>query len=213
MNLLHIPKIHDDKKTILKSAKKEVNFWKKVWKQTDKTIIQTTFDPPFNSSLGYDDPIKYGGLHHYIRLINSLLIDSAPSNLSFIDIESLLINTKESSWKDLRMFYLTKQPFNMEMIPALSKAITSRIEGALGISKKVIVSDLDNTLWGGVLGDDGKYGIICDNSSPDGEAYFNFQKYLKRLSSQGIVLTICSKNDEKFVKEVFKDNKNMMIFQ
>lgn len=211
LNLLHTPKIYDDKKTILKNAKKEVNFWKKVWKQTDKTIIQTTYDPPFYSSLGYDDSVKYGGLHHYIRLVNSLLIDSAPSNLSFIDIESLLINNKESSWKDSRMFYFAKQPFNMEIIPALTKAITSRIEGDLGISKKVIVSDLDNTLWGGVLGDDGKYGIICNNSSPDGEAYFNFQKYLKKLSTQGIVLTICSKNDEKFVKEVFKDNKNLAL--
>ena len=112
--------------------------------------------------------------------MNSLLIDSAPSNLSFIDIESLLINNKESSWKDSRMFYFAKQPFNMEIIPALTKAITSRIEGDLGISKKVIVSDLDNTLWGGVLGDDGKYGIICNNSSPDGKNN-KIQKIFKKI--------------------------------
>ena len=99
----------------------------------------------------------------------------------------------------------------METIPALAKAISARIEGSLGMSKKVIVTDLDNTLWGGILGDDGYNGIICDNNTPEGEAFYNFQKYLKKLSSQGIILTICSKNDEKIVKEVFKKNKNFAL--
>ena len=211
LNLLFPPKLNDSKQDIIKNAKKEVNFWKKVWNQTDKTIIQTTFDPPFSSPLGLDDSIKYGGLHHYIRLVNSLLTDNAPSNVNLIDVESLLINNRESNWKDSRMYYLTKQPFNMETIPALAKAISGRIEGSLGLSKKVIVTDLDNTLWGGVLGDDGYNGIICDNNTPEGEAFYNFQKYLKKLSSQGIVLTICSKNDEKIVKEVFKKNKNFAL--
>ena len=211
LNLLFPPKLNDNKQDIIKNAKKELNFWKKVWNQTDKTIIQTTFDPPFFLSLGLDDSIKYGGLHHYIRLVNSFLTDSAPSNVNLIDVESLLINNRESIWKDSRMYYLTKQPFNMETIPALAKAISGRIEGSLGLSKKVIVTDLDNTLWGGVLGDDGYNGIICDNNTPEGEAFYNFQKYLKKLSSQGIILTICSKNDEKIVKEVFKKNKNFAL--
>ncbi len=210
-NLLFSPKINDNRKMIIKNAKKESNFWKKVWNQTDKTIIQTTFDPPFFSPLGFDDPVKYGGLYHYVRLVNSLLIDSAPSNVNLIDVESLLINNKDSSWKDSRMYYLAKQPFNMETIPALAKSISGRIEGSLGLTKKVIVTDLDNTLWGGVLGDDGPNGIICDNNTPEGEAFYNFQKYLKKLSSQGIILSICSKNDEKFVKEVFKKNKNFAL--
>ena len=211
LNLLFPPKLNDSKLNIIKNAKKELNFWKKVWNQTDKIIIQTTFDPPFFSPLGLDDPIKYGGLHHYIRLVNSLLTDNAPSNVNLIDVESLLINNRESNWKDSRIYYLTKQPFNMETIPALAKAISGKIEGSLGLSKKVIVTDLDNTLWGGVLGDDGYNGIICDNNTPEGEAFYNFQKYLKKLSSQGIVLTICSKNDEKIVKEAFKKNKNFAL--
>ena len=211
LNLLFPPKLNNSKQDIIKNAKKELNFWKKVWNQTDKTIIQTTFDPPFFSPLGLDDSIKYGGLHHYIRLVNSFLTDNAPSNVNLIDVESLLINNRESNWKDSRIYYLTKQPFNMETIPALAKAISGRIEGSLGLSKKVIVTDLDNTLWGGVLGDDGYNGIICDNNTPQGEAFYNFQKYLKKLSSQGIVLTICSKNDEKIVKEVFKKNKNFAL--
>lgn len=211
LNLLFFPKINDNRKMIIKNAKIEANFWKKVWNQTDKTIIQTTFDPPFFSPLGFDDPVKYGGLHHYVRLVNSLLIDSAPSNVNLIDLESLLINNKNSNWKDSRMYYLTKQPFNMETIPALAKTISGRIEGSLGLTKKVIVTDLDNTLWGGVLGDDGPNGIICDNNTPEGEAFYDFQKYLKKLSMQGIILSICSKNDEKFVKEVFKKNKNFAL--
>ena len=99
----------------------------------------------------------------------------------------------------------------METIPALAKTISGRIEGSLGLTKKVIVTDLDNTLWGGVLGDDGPNGIICDNNTPEGEAFYDFQKYLKKLSMQGIILSICSKNDEKFVKEVFKKNKNFAL--
>ena len=211
LNLLFPPKLNDSKQVIIKNAKKEVNFWKKVWSQTDNIIIQTTYDPPFFSSFGFDDAVKYGGLYHYVRLVNSFLVDNAPSNVNLIDVESLLINNRESNWKDSRMYYLTKQPFNMETIPALAKAISARIEGSLGMSKKVIVTDLDNTLWGGILGDDGYNGIICDNNTPEGEAFYNFQKYLKKLSSQGIILTICSKNDEKIVKEVFKKNKNFAL--
>ena len=79
------------------------------------------------------------------------------------------------------------------------------------MSKKAIVVDLDNTLWGGIVGDDGAKNIILGPETVAGEAFQNFQIYLKQLTEKGIVLCVCSKNDEKIAKKAFLENKNMIL--
>ena len=128
-----------------------------------------------------------------------------------VDVESLIFKNKYSSWDDSRLFFLAKQPFSMETIPHLANSICGKILGVLGLSKKVIVLDLDNTLWGGIAGDDGLDGINLDVNSPIGEAYLEFQKYLKGLSNNGIILCINSKNDSKIVEEIFKKHNQIIL--
>ena len=108
------------------------------------------------------------------------LIEKLPNHVNLIDVENLVFNNQNSNWKDTRLFYLAKQPFSMETIPPLATRVCGKILGKLGFAKKAIILDLDNTLWGGIAGDDGVDGINLDSNSPDGEAYLNFQKYLKR---------------------------------
>nr|WP_279292773.1 HAD-IIIC family phosphatase [Methylobacterium goesingense] len=80
-----------------------------------------------------------------------------------------------------------------------------------GLSKKCLVLDLDNTLWGGVVGDDGLGGIVLGQGSAEGEAYVNFQAYARDLSMRGIILAIVSKNDEANALAVFRDHPEMVL--
>ena len=210
-NFSYLPKINDSKKIIDKKDIQESQVWLNVWSKTDKNIIQTTFDPPLNPGLGSEDAVRYGGHLHFVRLVNSILIEKLPSHVNLVDIENLIFKNKETSWQDSRLFHLAKQPFNMETIPSLAKSICGKILGTLGMAKKAIVLDLDNTLWGGIIGDDGIDGIKLDNNSAEGEAYLNFQKYLKKLSLNGVILCVCSKNDQKIAKEVFQKHKQTIL--
>ena len=210
-NLKFLPNINDTVNEIKENAKKDARIWIKMWNKIEKPIIQSLFDPPLFSNLGEMDGIKFGGYLHYIRLVNSLLSENVPSHVNLIDIEYLITKNKGSDWQDHRLYNLAKQPFSMETIPFFANSLSSIAAGICGLARKVIVLDLDNTIWGGVIGDDGLEGIKLGNDHPEGEAFLNFQYYLKKLSEKGIILCVCSKNDEKIAKEVFKKHKDMVL--
>ena len=92
----------------------------------------------------------------------------------------------------------------MEFTKYLANEVSSHINGILGKSKKVIVVDLDNTIWGGVVGDVGWKNIKLGGDTVEGQSFVLFQRYLKSLVDNGILLCVVSKNDEKIAKEVFK---------
>jgi FkbH-like protein len=85
------------------------------------------------------------------------------------------------------------------------------VAAARGRSAKCLVLDLDNTLWGGVIGDDGLEGIVLGQGSGTGEAYADFQRYTKGLSERGVILAVCSKNDEKNALEPFERHPEMVL--
>ena len=208
---LNLPKTTDKFSIIKKNAQKDAKRWIDIWKKINTKIIQTTFDPPFYTNLGEVDGVSLGGHLHYIRLVNSFLKEKKPSNVHLIDIENLIFKNKKTKWNDSKMYNLTKQPFSMETIPILSNQIGNAAKGMFGLAKKVLVTDLDNTIWGGIIGDDGLENIVLGSDTVEGEAYRNFQKYLKRLTEKGIILCVCSKNNEKISKKVFSKNTNMIL--
>jgi HAD superfamily phosphatase (TIGR01681 family) len=144
-------------------------------------------------------------------LVNSILIEHLPPHVDLVDIENLIIKNENLKWNDNKIYNLTKQPYSMNTLPFLAKDISSHISGALCLSKKVVVLDLDNTLWGGVVGDDGFNGIVLGTETPEGQSFSNFQTYLKSLMKKGIILCVCSKNDPKIAKKVFLKNKHMNL--
>ena len=208
---LNLPSINDKINIIKKKAKRDAENWLKLWSNINKNIVQTTFEPTINPNFGEVDAIKFGGYLHYVRLVNSLLCEKKPSNVYLIDIEDLVFRNQNTNWIDSRMYNLAKQPFSMETIPILSNHISNAVSGMLGMSKKVIVIDLDNTIWGGIVGDDGNDNIIIGPDTAAGEAFQNFQIYLKNLTQKGIILCVCSKNDERIAKDAFLKNKNMIL--
>ena len=200
-----------NEKEILKKIKLDGKSFLDTWKKIKKPIIQSLFNISSFPTLGINDSTKFNGSMHYINLLNHYLIASAPSHVTLIDLDYLSKKYNTVSSFDYRLNSLIKQPFSMEFIKYLANEVSFHINGLLGRSKKVIVVDLDNTIWGGVVGDLGWKNIKIGSETAEGQAYFLFQKYLKSLVDNGILLCVVSKNDEKIAKEVFKKNKNMAL--
>ena len=112
---------------------------------------------------------------------------------------------------DPRMYAVAKILYSPSLFEKAAAEIKSVLRGSIGQVKKVIVCDLDNTLWGGVVGDDGAHNIKLGAPDPVGECFHGFQKALKGLRSRGILLTICSKNEEKFALSVIEEHPAMAL--
>jgi FkbH-like protein len=112
---------------------------------------------------------------------------------------------------DPRMYAVAKILYSQNLFEKAAAEIKTVLRGSLGQGKKVIVCDLDNTLWGGVVGDDGPNSIKLGPPDPVGECFHAFQKTLKGLRSRGILLTICSKNDEEFALSVIEKHPAMAL--
>jgi FkbH-like protein len=99
----------------------------------------------------------------------------------------------------------------MDALPALAEAMVSHVRAVLGLSRKVLVTDLDNTLWRGVIGEDGLEGIAIGPGSPEGEAHLALQRYLRELKSKGVVLAVCSKNNPEDARLPFERHTHMAL--
>ena len=131
------------------------------------------------------------------------------SDVNIINIFKLIQEYGIKNLINEKNLYLFQTPFTKEGFKLLAKEIDEKIKLFFTKRKKVIVLDADNTLWGGIVGEDGVEGIKCDENYP-GILYKKFQKQLKQLSLSGIVLSMVSKNNFEDVKEVF-DKKNMPL--
>jgi FkbH-like protein len=127
------------------------------------------------------------------------------------DVDSLSSNYGKLAWYDERFYFDSKLPCSPVFLPFYAQSLSSIIGAIKGKSKKCLVLDLDNTLWGGVIGDDGVGGIKLGQGDPDGEAFISFQNYLKRLKARGIILAVCSKNDAENAKSPFYDHEEMVL--
>ena len=177
--------------------------WAKIKKQFSCPVIQNNFELPFHAS------------YTNCREINSLNIqiaDYAKQNKDFYvnDIQHLSACFGLEKWFSEQDYFLYKYAFSVSAIPILCHNIAVIIKSIYGKNQKCLVLDLDNTLWGGVVGDVGVTGIEVGAGTVLGEAYITFQKYLKILHSKGIILAVCSKNEEHTAREAFS-NPNMVL--
>jgi FkbH-like protein len=112
---------------------------------------------------------------------------------------------------DPRMFAVAKILYSQNLYEKAAAEMKAVMRGALGRTKKVIVCDLDNTLWGGIVGDDGPQNLKLGAPDPVGECFCTFQKTLKGFASRGILLAICSKNNEKVALSVIEEHPAMEL--
>ena len=169
------------------------------------SIIINNFAFPDVQYLGNIDSIDIHGYNRFVTKINQLIYDYARDNnrIFLNDICYLSARIGLDKWYDRDFWYSYKMAVSYECIPELAYNICKIIKASLGKSKKCLVLDLDNTLWGGTIGDDGMEGIKIGKETPSGEAYTAFQQYILGLKEKGVILAVCSKNDLQIAKEGF----------
>jgi FkbH-like protein len=147
----------------------------------------------------------------YRKFVNMELGFAAPSYVHICDIEFLSNRRGNLSGVDDRTWFESKQPFASDLMIDVAREYAHVLSNLGKPAKKVVVLDLDNTLWGGIIGDDGLEGIELGTTSPRGEAFRDFQQYLLELSKRGILLAVCSKNDHDKAIEPFEKHPEMVL--
>ena len=174
-------------------------------------IFQGNIAVPAEAPLGNLEANFSFSRRSYIRKINAALLDAKPSNVNLVDVDHLSSIIGKSAWFDAPQFFLSKMPCALDFLPDLARLFAKEVLALKGKSKKCLVLDLDNTLWGGVVAEEGPCGIALDPNDAVGEAYLAFQEYLLLLKERGVILAVCSKNDVEAAKEPFTANKYMRL--
>ncbi|NEU27829.1 HAD-IIIC family phosphatase [Paenibacillus polymyxa] len=128
-----------------------------------------------------------------------------------LDLEMLLMN-HPGLLRDERMHYYASIAWHNDVFLLVAQEVASLSRAYLGLSKKCLVLDLDNTLWGGVIGDDGPANIQLGSLYP-GNCFVNLQRIAKRLKQQGVILAVCSKNEFSIVEEALENHPEMLLRQ
>lgn len=149
--------------------------------------------------------------YNFIKNVNKEIFKfSKKYKLIIFDINNYVKPLSSKNWFDKAKYKFAKIPFSLENLNYYSYKFSRLVNVIFGGSKKVLVLDLDNTLWGGIIGDDGVKNIKIGYKDKISVSFLNFQKFLKKLKSKGVLLAVCSKNTEKIAKDVFK-KKNMPL--
>ncbi|MBR6328019.1 MAG: HAD family hydrolase [Lachnospiraceae bacterium] len=175
------------------------------------SIFQTNFPTPIERPLGNLEGSEAYSLRLFLSRINLMLAGDRPDGVSVIDMEYISSCIGKKAWFDYPSYFLTKAGFSPDCLPRVAAAFARSIGANRGKIYKCLVMDLDNTIWGGVVGDDGYDGIELDPHNAVGEAYRHFQKYVLELKKRGVILAVCSKNDEEVAKEPFEKNRDMIL--
>ena len=115
------------------------------------------------------------------------------------------------AWHNPALWHHAKQEIAPAAAPMYGELVARLLAALQGQSRKCLVLDLDNTLWGGVIGDDGLDGIVLGQGSAEGEAFAAFQGYAQALARRGVILGVCSKNDERNALEAFENHPEMVL--
>jgi FkbH-like protein len=152
------------------------------------------------------------GLANLLARANLLLAEkfAAHSNIVLLDAGYWQASLGRAA-EDPRMYAVGKILYSQALFEKAATEIKAVLRGSVGLGRKVIVCDLDNTLWGGVAADDGPHAIKLGEPDPVGECFQAFQSALKGLRARGILLAICSKNDEQFALSVIEDHPAMAL--
>ncbi len=200
-NILHFPSMSDTADDINELLKNEFLKYQSMWdnlrQRFNCPIIQNNFEKPFFRLLGNKESSDIHGRINYLGRLNEMFYQYAQMHEDFYicDIDYVSADFGLMEWHDLRSWYMYKYAMNPKAIPILSFNVANIIKSIFGKNKKGFVLDLDNTLWGGVIGDDGVEKIEIGPEEAVGQAYLEFQKYLKAHQQLGIILNVDSKND------------------
>ena len=176
------------------------------------TVLLHNFAPPVRRQLGILDGQAGRGQAQWVYHLNESLaaVCREAPGVYLVDYAGLVVRFGAETWYDERMRLYARAPVAADKWGHLAVEYMKYCRAVRGLTKKCVVVDLDNTLWGGVLGEDGPHGIRLGSESP-GSAYRAFQQELLNLTRRGVLLAIASKNNVADVDEVFAQNTNMVL--
>lgn len=185
--------------------------WDALRAHSQATVLQTTLVAPFERLFGHYDRQVPGSLSAIVSDLNAAIVSEARArNLLLVDLAEVASWVGRRSWFDERLWAIGKLPTALEHLPMVAQGIVDVTLATKGRAVKCVVLDLDNTLWGGVVGDDGPHGIQIA-AHGDGEAFHRFQSFLKELKNRGILLAVCSKNEHDNAVRPFEVNPEMVL--
>jgi FkbH-like protein len=180
--------------------------------RSNPICIFQSFAPPVEPLFGSLDRVLPGTTRNLIDSMNRDLARFVlESGDVLIDVAGLAETVGLAEWHNPQLWNLAKLPFSDEIIALYADHVARTIAAIRGKSRKVLVLDLDNTLWGGVIGDDGIDGIQIAQGDARGEAFLTVQRLALDLRKRGVVLAVCSKNTDHVAREPFEKHPEMLL--
>lgn len=173
-------------------------------------IIQAGLNHPPPGAWGCLEDTLPDGRNRLVTQINQELSSDLPSGVSFLGLEGLAYHAEGPFFSDAE-WQIAKQYPASAATAVMADAICAQCLAVCGLSCKAIILDLDNTLWGGIIGEDGLQGIRIGPPSPAGEGYLELQRYLKDLQQRGVLLAVCSKNNPEDAQTPFQQHEAMIL--
>ncbi len=189
-------------KMIIENIKKKLNC---------ALILQTIPLPPLRIFNNYEQKIKNSATTLINRLNKKIINYSLFSKDFIFDVANLASDLGVMNWHDSTFYNLGEFPFNNDFLEVYSYKLSNLISIIKGNVKKVLILDLDDTIWGGTIGDVGYEGIKIGYSDPESKSFLNFQKTILNLKERGVILAVCSKNDLNLAKSAFIKRKDMIL--
>ena len=175
------------------------------------SVVVQTVAPPPGSLFGHLEGQIPGTPGWLIDAFNRQLRATLPAGALLLDVAQVANEVGSRHWHDPALWYLGKFAFSQAAVPLYAEHLSRVMAAARGKSRKCLVLDLDNTLWGGVIGDDGMAGIAIGQGSPLGEAHLAVQQLALALHQRGVVLAVSSKNDDAIARQVFREHPDMLL--
>lgn len=208
-NIRNWPQVGDGADAVAGSIAREMSKLTQIWDALQQVkacpILQNNFEMPAVRLLGNLDSQNPNGATHFVHELNRALAAEAAqrSYLMLCDLHYQSAQLGLQHWYDHGRWFSYKLATSAEGSMTIAANAAALIAARYGLSKKCLVLDLDNTLWGGVIGDDGADRIVIGRETAKAEAYTAFQEYCRALKHRGILLAVSSKNTEKIAQEGF----------
>ncbi|WP_022683451.1 HAD-IIIC family phosphatase [Sphingobium bisphenolivorans] len=180
--------------------------------RTAATLMIANFPSPRSAGGLADLASEYGEQEFYLDLNHALIrtVRGQPRAL-ILDVAAAAARVGTRQAIDARLQHLAKLSWTQPMIREVGQAFAHAVVGSRGLARKCLVLDLDNTLWGGVVGEDGPHGVHIGPGDMVGEAFHSFQLRVRALKERGILLALCSKNNPADVEEIFRERGDMPL--
>ncbi len=176
------------------------------------TCILQTLAPPVETVFGQLDRAVPGTMRWASDRFNRELADAVVGGQDvLLDVAAIAETVGLSEWHSAEQYNIAKLPFNNRFVPLYADHVARLIGAMRGRSRRCLILDLDNTVWGGVIGDDGLEGIKVAQGDAVGEAHLSVQRLALALRDRGVVLAVSSKNDDDVARRPFREHPEMLL--